>query len=172
MNNWFEIGVIVKPQGVRGEVRVLPTTDNPEQFALLQEVHVRQDNKTVSYKIESVRPHKGLVLMQFAGVSSRNAAECLIGGVLIIPPDKAVPLDANEYFIRDLIGLNVETECGNALGKITDVFPTGANDVYVVQDHDGQSFMLPAIKDVILSVSIPDGKMTVRLLEGLKELTV
>ena len=170
MDNWFEIGIIVKPQGIGGELRVLPTTDDPERFALLDEVHVRHKDTSTLYKLVSVRRHKRLVLVKLAGVSDRNMAETLVGGVLAIPPEKALPLDTDEYFIRDLVGLKVETEDGTALGTIENVFSTGANDVYVVRDEDGSSFMIPAIKDVVVAVSLPLGKMTVRLIEGLLEL--
>ena len=172
MDNWFEIGIITKPQGIAGELRILPTTDDPERFALLDEVHVRPKapGAAQAFKIISARPHKGMILLKLAGVSDRNAAEKLVGGTLIIPPERAIRLDSDEYFIRDLVGLKVETEDGQALGAVTDVFPTGANDVYVVRGEDGESFMIPAIKDVVLAVSVPEGKMTVRLLEGLQEL--
>jgi len=172
LDNWFEIGIIVKPQGIRGELRVLPTTDDPGRFALLDEVYVRPKTSPppLPYKLTSSRQHKGLVLVKFAGIDDRNAAEKLVGSVLAIPPEKALPLDTDEYFIRDLIGLSVETEDGHKLGEIADVFPTGANDVYVVRDAEGESFMLPAIKDVVQAVSLPEGKMIVRLIEGLREL--
>ena len=172
MDNWFEIGIIVKPQGISGELRVLPTTDDPGRFALLSEVHIKFKNAPdyKLYKLTSVRHHKGLALLKLAGINDRNAAEALVGGVLIIPPEKALPLGSDEYFIRDLVGLMVETEDGLDLGVVADVFPTGANDVYVVRDADGKSFMIPAIKDVVLAVSLPLGKMTVRLIDGLLEL--
>ena len=174
MDNWFKIGVIVKPQGVRGEVRVLPTTDDPERFSLLSEVSIRltKPSDTRLYKLKSAKLHKGLVILKLAEVNDRNEAEKLVGGELLIPPQKALPLDTDEYFIRDLIGLRVETEDGTVLGEVTDVFPTGANDVYTVQGTDGESFMIPAIKDVVLAVSPTEGTMTVRLLEGLRELKV
>ena len=177
MENWFEIGVITKPQGIRGEVKVLPTTDDPERFQLLDEVTIRfaktTNAKTTDakpYKLTSVRHHKGLVLLQLAGINDRNEAEKLVGGVLIIPPEKALQLDTDEYFIRDLVGISVEAEDGTVLGEVANIFPTGANDVYVVQGTDGESFMMPAIKDVVLSVSLAERKMTVRLIEGLREL--
>ena len=172
MNNWFEIGIIVKPQGIAGELRVLPTTDDPGRFALLDEVYVRPKppGTPVQYKLISSRQHKGLVLLKLSGINDRNAAEKMVGGVVLIPPEKALKLDTDEYFIRDLVGLVVETEDNQILGEITDVFPTGANDVYVVRGHDGGSFMIPAIKDVVLAVNIPGGKITVRLLDGLLEL--
>jgi len=172
LNNWFEIGIIVKPQGIAGELKILPTTDDPERFALLDEVHVRPKSPTPPqpYKIISARRHKGLVLLKLSGINDRNAAEKMVGGVLLIPPEKALKLGTDEYFIRDLVGLNVENEDGQPLGEITDVFHTGANDVYVVKGQDSESFMIPAIKDVVRAVSVPEGKITVRLLEGLMEL--
>ena len=172
MDNWFEIGVITKPQGLRGEVRVHPTTDDPERFALLDEVFIRfaKAPDVKPYKLKSARRYKGMVLLRFADIDDRNAAEKLTGGVLLIPPDKALPLEQDEYFIRDLVGLNVKTEDGTVIGEITDIFPTGANDVYVVRDADGETFMIPAIKDVVQHVSLETGEMTVRLLEGLREL--
>ena len=171
MNNWFEIGIITKPQGINGEVRVLPTTDDPGRFGLLEEVNIRLPNgqETVS-KIKSIRLHKGFVLLRFDGIVDRNAAEKLVRGILLIPPDAALPLKTDEYYIRDLIGLQVKTEDGNQLGTVDDVFPTGANDVYIIKDVDGNSFMIPAIKDVVLGVSMDARVMTVRLIDGLREL--
>ena len=171
-NNWFEIGIITKPQGINGEVRVLPTTDDPERFGLLSEVLVRLPRGAEAmYKIKSARRHKGFVLLRFDGIDDRNAAEKLARGVLLIPPEASLPLDADEYFIRDLVGLTVKTEDGTNLGIITDVFPTGANDVYVIRDGEEKPFMIPAIKDVVLAVSMETGTMTVRLIDGLRELT-
>lgn len=170
MNDWFEIGIIVKPQGIKGEIRVLPTTDDAGRFALLDEVYVRSKSGTTSHKLSSTRQHKGLVILKLADINNRNEAEKIVGAVLIIPPEMALPLVSDEYFVRDLIGLTVETEEGIILGEVEDVFPTGANDVYVVRDNDGKSFMIPAIKDIVLLVSIPERKMIVRLIEGLLEL--
>jgi len=171
LDNWFKIGIIVKPQGINGELRVLPTTDDPGRFAMLDEVYLNQADKK-AYKLTSARQHKGLVLLKLDGVNDRNTAEKLVGEMVVIPPEKALPLNADEYFIRDLIGLNVETQDGQALGEIADVFPTGANDVYIVRGPGGESFMIPAIKDVVLEVSLAENKMKVRLIEGLQELKV
>ena len=171
MNNWFEIGIIVKPQGIAGELRVLPTTDDPERFGLLEEVMVRlPKGQETMYKLTLARQHKGLVLVRLEGVADRNAAEKLVRGVMLIPPEEALPLDTDEYFVRDLIGLCVKDEDGTILGVVKDVFPTGANDVYTITDPEGKAFMIPAIKDVVLDVSLEAGIMTVRLIEGLREL--
>jgi len=171
MNNWFQIGIITKPQGVQGELRVLPTTDDPSRFSLLSEVFVKlPGGLQVTYKIKSARMHKNFVLLRFDGVTDRNAAEKLLRGTLHIPPEQALPLASDEYFVRDLIGLKVQTEYGVYLGTIKDVFPTGANDVYTIEDAEGKTFLIPAIKDVVLNVSLADGMMTIRLMYGLLEL--
>ena len=168
----FEIGIITKPQGIRGEMRVLPTTDDPSRFELLlnEEVTVRLNGRDKPYKLLQARLHKNIVIVKLEGISDRNIAETLINGIIVIPDEKALPLGEGEYFIRDLIGLNVETEAGEHLGTISKVLQTNANDVYVIDSADGDSFMIPAIKNVVLSVSIPDKKMTIHLMEGLREL--
>ena len=168
----FEIGIITKPQGIRGEVRVLPTTDDPSRFELLvnDEITLRLKNKEQAYKLLQARLHKNIVIIKLEGINDRNAAETLINNIITIPDDKALPLDEGEYFIRDLIGLSVETETGEHLGKIGKVLQTNANDVYVIDATEGDSFMIPATKNVVLSVCMTDKKMTIRLMEGLREL--
>jgi len=181
----FEIGIIVKPQGIRGELRVLPTTDAPERFQLLvgDNVYVRADGAAgstddmrckppKSYKLTQARQHKGLVIIKLEGVSDRNAAEELLRGVLVIPPEKALPLAQDEYYVRDLVGLTVESEAGERLGTITQIISTNANDVYVISPQEGKPFMIPAIKDVVLGVSMEDKKVTVRLMDGMRELLI
>ena len=168
----FEIGIIVKPQGIRGELRVFPTTDDPTRFSLLtgQDVFLRQNDTETPYKLLQARPHRGLVLVTLESVNDRNTAETLVRATINIPDEKALPLEEGEYYVRDLIGLKVETETGEHVGTVGKVLNTNANDVYVIDTGEGDSFMIPAIKSVILSVSIPDNKMTIRLMEGLREL--
>lgn len=170
----FEIGTIVKPQGIRGELRVFPTTDDPSRFSLLvgQEVILRTGNTETPYKLLQARQHKGLVIVKLEGVNDRNMAETLVRGVIAIPDEKALPLEEGEYFIRDLIGLDVVTEPGEHIGKLAKVLNTNANDVYVIDAAEGDSFMIPAIKSVVLNISLPDNKMTVHLMDGLRELKI
>ncbi|MCL2839957.1 MAG: ribosome maturation factor RimM [Defluviitaleaceae bacterium] len=167
--NDFEIGIITKAQGIKGEVRILPTTDDPSRFSLLIGSHVSVDG--VEYQLANARQQKNIVIIKFAEVSDRNTAETLIGKKMRIPVEKALPLEENEYYVRDLAGLRVETENGEALGTLTKVIETNANDVYVVEPTDGADpFMIPAIKDVVLKVSVNEGKIIVRLMDGLREL--
>jgi 16S rRNA processing protein RimM len=194
----FEIGIIVKPQGIRGEIRVLPTTDDPARFGLLKEVYIRRLRGTgkdassdalnrfatgaspetsfplpaAKYTLVSAKQQKNIVILSLAGVTDRNAAAALVGGVLCIPDEWALPLGEDEYFIRDLIGMTVQTEDGTVLGEIADVLRTGANDVYVIKAAEGDSFMVPAVKDVVLRVNLTRSCITLRLMDGLRELTV
>jgi len=171
----FEIGTIVKPQGIRGELRVFPTTDDPTRFSLLvgEEIILRDSKNTETpYKLLQARPHKGLVIIKLDGVNDRNISETLVRNIIIIPDEKAIPLEDGEYFVRDLIGLDVVTETGEHVGKLSKVLNTNANDVYVIDPAEGDSFMIPAIKNVVLNVSLQDKKMTVRLLDGLRELKI
>jgi 16S rRNA processing protein RimM len=164
LDDFFEIGIILKPQGLTGELRIFPTTDDPERFALLDEVHVSVPGKPDTiYKLEQARRHKNLVFVKLNGVTDRNAAEALVKGVMRIPPDKALPLDTDEYYIRDLVGLSVWTDKGEALGILQEVLHTGANDVYMVKTPDGKEILLPAIKRCIISISLPDNKMVVNM---------
>jgi len=167
----FEIGIITKPQGIRGELRVLPTTDDPTRFELLvgKEIFLRVGDIERPYKLLQARQHKNFILIKLDGINDRNTAETLARAVITIPDDMALPLEEGEYFVRDLIGIDVETEDGEHLGVIGKVLHTGANDVYVIETENG-SFMIPAIKKVILSVSIPNKKMIIHLLDGLREL--
>ena len=170
----FEIGKITKPQGIRGEVRVYPTTDDPSRFSLLVGQDVTLENRGASqvYKIQQARQHKNIVLMQLQGVTTRNMAESLVGYTVCIQDSQALPLEEGEYFVRDLIGLKVETENGEVVGELTKVLNTNANDVYVITSPEGDAFMIPAIKSVVLAVSIPENKMVVHMMEGLRDLKV
>jgi len=170
----FEIGIITKPQGIRGEMRVLPTTDDPSRFELLlgDEVTIRHKAATIAYKLMSARLQKGIIVIKLDGIATRNDAETLIGGVITISQEKALPLSEGEYYVRDLPGLRVESEDGEFLGVIGRVMHTTANDVYVIEPEpeNGEPFMIPAIKDVVRAVDITAGKMIVRLMDGLREL--
>jgi len=171
----FEIGTIVKAQGIRGELRVFPLTDDPSRFDLLkgEEVFLRDSKSNETpYKLQQARQHKGLVIIKLDGVNDRNMAETLVRQTITIPDDKALPLDEGEYFVRDLIGLDVVTQTGEHIGKLGKVLNTNANDVYVINPPEGDSFMIPAIKNVVLNVSLPDNKMVIHLMDGLRELKI
>ncbi|MCL2224070.1 MAG: ribosome maturation factor RimM [Defluviitaleaceae bacterium] len=166
----FQIGIITKAQGIRGEFRVLPTTDDPARFELLIGGEINIGG--AAYKLANARLQKNIVILKLVEVNDRNAAEKLIGAEIFVPQEKALPLDDGEYYIRDLVGLQAETESGEDIGVLSRVLHTGANDVYVIETSEGESFMLPAIKDVIVDVDIKGGKIILRLLDGIRELKI
>ncbi len=168
MENYFVVGNIVNTQGIKGEVRVMPTVDDVSRFKLLDHIFVERKGSIKEYEIENVRFHKQFVLLKLKGVDDMTAAEALKGTVVKITEDMAVPCEEDEYYIKDLYDMEVVTDEGERLGVITDVIFTGANDVYAVTNDDGAEILIPAIKDCILNVDVENNTMTVKLLEGLR----
>ncbi len=166
INNQFEIGKIVNTQGIKGEVRALPHTDNINRFKKLKSVYVctKKENKLMD--IEKVRFHKQFVVIKFKDINDMNEAEKLKECMLKVDEEDAIKLEEDEYFIRDLYGINVFDEEHIAIGVLKDIIFTGANDVYVIETEDGE-FLLPAIKQCIIDINIKENKMIVHILEGL-----
>lgn len=167
MDNFFTIGKIVNTQGIKGEMRVIPQTDDITRFELLKTIFVETRNKTEEFEIQSVRYHKQFVLLKLKNIDDMTTAEKYKNAIIKITEDEALPCGKNEYYIRDLYDMNVITDMGEELGKIVDIIFTGANDVYVVKKEDTQ-ILIPAIKQCILNVDIEEKKMEVHLLEGLR----
>lgn len=166
-DNYFVIGKIVNTQGIKGEMRVIPSTDDIERFELLDRVYVQRRNTAEEYEIQGVRYHKQFVLLKLKGIDDMTGAERLKGCEIKIPEDMALACDEDEYYIRDLYDMEVETDEGESLGVISDIIFTGANDVYVVKGQE-KEILIPAIKQCILKVDVEGKKMTVKLLEGLR----
>lgn len=166
---YLAIGQIVGPHGIRGEVKVQSLTDFPERFHPGVQVHLGASTDAVSVRamtISASRPHQEHVLVLFAGIKDRDAAEALRWQYLLIPEDEAMPLGEHENYLHDLIGLNVLTDAGEPLGELKEVVLTPANDVYVVQGERGE-VLIPATREVILCVDLPARTMTVALPDGL-----
>lgn len=169
MEQYFEIGKITGTHGIRGTMRVFPTTEDPSRFERLKEIIVEIRGKRETFHIQKVAFHKQFVLLTVKEITDINVAELYKNGRILIPDAMAIPLGEDEYYKRDLYGLKVVTEEGEELGEITEIFPTGSNDVYVVKkDGKGKELLLPAIKDCIKNVDLENGVMTVKLLEGLR----
>lgn len=169
MEQYFEIGKITGTHGIRGTMRVFPTTEDPSRFERLKEIIVEIRGKQETFHIQKVAFHKQFVLLTVKEITDINVAELYKNGRILIPDAMAIPLGEDEYYNRDLYGLKVVTEEGEELGEITEIFPTGSNDVYVVKkDGKGKELLLPAIKDCIKNVDLEKGVMTVKLLEGLR----
>lgn len=170
MNDEFIcIGKILKSQGHRGAVRVLPLTDFPERFQDMKKVRVKLQDGRSLYTIEDIKPHGGKFLtIKFKEVIDMNAAEKLRGGLLEVPRAELVPLQEGSYYIFDIVGMKVFDRAGTYLGEITDVLQTGANDVYVVETG-GRPLLIPALKQVVKEVDLPGRRMLVELPEGLAD---
>jgi len=164
---YFEIGQIVNTFGIKGMVKVNPFTDDISQFEEMETILVDKKGNLLEMQIEEVKYSKNQVLLKLKGIETVNDAEKYRNCYLKLPREKARKLPKNTYFIADLIGLEVYTEEGNLLGKVEDIYNTGASDIYVIKDELGKQILLPAIKDVIKQVDVEQEKIIVHLLEGL-----
>ena len=170
MEDLLQVGIITSTHGVRGEVKVYPTTDDPRRFRRLKEVVLDTGREKLNLEIEGVKFFKQFVILKFKGLDNINDIEKYRQKSLHVTRKNAVRLQRDEYFIADLIGLKVQDEDGTELGTVKDVIETGANDVYEVEMADGRSLLLPAIKQCILNVDVENGMMQVHVLEGLLDL--
>ena len=170
MEDLLQVGIITSTHGVRGEVKVYPTTDDPRRFRRLKEVVLDTGKEKMNLEIEGVKFFKQFVILKFKGLDNINDIEKYRQKSLYVTRKNAVRLQRDEYFIADLIGLKVQDEDGKELGTVKDVIETGANDVYEVEMADGKSLLLPAIKQCILNVDVENDTMQVHVLEGLLDL--
>ncbi len=170
MEETLRVGVIASTHGIRGEIKVFPTTDDAKRFEKLKEVLLDTGKELKTMEIQQVRFFKNMVIVKFKGYDTINDIEIYKGKDLLVTREHAVELGPDENFIVDLIGLSVETDEGELLGELTDVLITGANDVYEVTRTDGKKVLLPAIKDCVLDVDLEAGKVLVHVLEGLLDL--
>lgn len=170
MEDLLQVGIITSTHGVRGEVKVYPTTDDPRRFRRLKEVVLDTGREKLNLEIEGVKFFKQFVILKLKGLDNINDIEKYRQKSLYVTRKNAVRLQRDEYFIADLIGLKVQDEDGAELGTVKDVIETGANDVYEVEMADGRSLLLPAIKQCILNVDVENGMMQVHVLEGLLDL--
>ena len=167
MEQFLRVGVISSTHGIRGEVKVFPTTDDPERFLDLDEVILDTGREHKILEIEGVKFFKNQVILKFKGYDNINDIEKYLKKDLLVDREHAVELGENENFIADLIDMEVVTDEGKVLGTLTDVIETGANDVYAVKTPEGKEILLPAIRDCILDVNVDEKRMTVHVMEGL-----
>lgn len=167
MNDLLQVGIISSMHGIKGEVKVFPTTDDPNRFKKLKSVLLDTGRETLDLQVEQVKFFKQFVILKFKEFDSINEVEKYKGKGLFVTRENAVKLKPNEYFIADMIGMEVFTDEGRKFGILTDVLETGANDVYVVETEEHKEVLLPAIKECILNVDIAGRKMEIHLMEGL-----
>lgn len=168
MVDLLQVGVITSTHGIKGEVKVFPTTDDPARYSYLKEVILDTGKEKIDLKVSGVKYFKQYVIVKFKGIDDINDIEKYKGSTLWVTRENAVPLEENEYFIADLIGLKVITDKGEEFGELTDVMQTGANDVYVVETYeDKKEVLLPVIDECVLDVDLEKGIVTVHIMEGL-----
>jgi 16S rRNA processing protein RimM len=164
------LGQVLRPHGVRGELRVEVLTAYPERIGPDMTVYLGSNPDkpatATAYQVVQARTHQQYLILQLEGITDRNAADRLRECYVMVPLDEAVPLDEDEFYLYQAIGLAVYADTGEDLGRVVDIIETGANDVYVVQGPRGE-ILLPSIADCILDVDVEAGKMTVHLLDGL-----
>ncbi|MCI8320095.1 MAG: 16S rRNA processing protein RimM [Dorea sp.] len=167
MEEMLQVGVITSAHGIRGEVKVFPTTDDPARFQRAQRVFLNTGKENMPLKIQNVKFFKQFVILKFEEFDSINDIEKYRKCPLLVRREDAVPLGEDEYFIADMIGLSVATEDEEQFGTLSDVIGTGANDVYVINSVRHGEVLVPAIKECILDVDIKAGTMKIHLLDGL-----
>ena len=167
MEQYFQVGVISSTHGIRGEVKVYPTTDDPARFRRLKEVLLDTGGGWMTMELEQVRFFKQMVIVKFKGYDSINEVEKYRNKGLFVPREQAVPLEEGEYYIPELQGKKVFTEDALQIGTLRDVMQTGANDVYVIDSLHNGEVLVPAIADCVLEISVEQGWMKIHLLDGL-----
>ena len=169
MEDFLQVGVITATHGIRGEVKVFPTTDDPERFLDLKTIYLDTGGEKMLLHISGVKFFKQFVILKFKEFDNINEVEPFRKKSLLVTREQAVPLEEDEYFIADLIGVKVLDEQEQELGTLEDVIETGANDVYQIRLKDGRQLLLPAIKECVLDVDVEAGRMKIHILDGLLE---
>lgn len=167
MEEMLKVGVIASTHGVRGEVKVFPTTDDPARFKELKQVMLDTGRETIPLEVESVRFFKQFVILKFKGFDNINDIERYRKCSLLVTRENAVALEEDEYFIADMIGMEAVTEEGESFGTLKDVIRTGANDVYVIENPEHGEVLIPAIRECVLSVDTRERRMRIHLMDGL-----
>lgn len=167
MEKLLQVGVISSTHGVRGEVKVFPTTDDMNRFKKLKQVILDTGKEKMILEVQGVKFFKQFAILKFKGIDNINDIEKYKGKSLFVDREHAVKLKKDEYFIADMIGMDVYTEDDKIFGVLKDVIETGANDVYEISSEQYGEVLVPAIKQCILKVDIENKKMIIHLLEGL-----
>lgn len=168
--NLLEVGKIVNTHGLRGEVKVVPWTDYPEVFEDIETVYIKKKTEYERLDIAGLKYQKNNLIVRFSQLKDINEAEKYKNQVLYAERDALGELPEGVYYIADLIGLEVVKEDGEKVGVINDVFNTGSSDIYDVKREGKKNMLIPVIDDVVIDIDIENGKVTVRMMEGLEDL--
>lgn len=171
MEHFYNVGKIVNTQGIKGEVRVVATTDFIEQrFRPGSTLYVFVDgsHSPIELTIRSHRTHKQFQIVSFVGYESINDVEQWKGSILKVIATDREALPEGEFYFDQIIGLEAWSDVGERIGTVTGILQPGANDVWIISRDDKSELLLPYIEDCILHVDLPARKVIVHLLEGLE----
>jgi 16S rRNA processing protein RimM len=158
------VGVVTGVHGLRGDVSVQNRSDNPDRWAAGGTV-LREDGAALT--IETSRRHGRRLLVKFAGITDRSAAERLRGAVLVVPESWLPELAEDEWWTHQLEGCEVRTTSGRVLGMVKEVIPNPANDIWVAVDEEGHETLVPALADILVDVDVDAHTIVVRDVPGL-----
>ena len=164
---YFKLGQITSPVGIKGEMRVYPYTDDTTRFSAVKTILV--DGEKEPRRLERFRRDKNLVVIKISGIDDRNASELYRGKNLFVDK-KDFPLEEDVFFADDIVGIEVYSEDGKRVGKVIDILNKPNQDIYEIETQEGKTFMLPAVKEFVLDIDTSEGKMTVRLIDGITDL--
>ena len=167
MEKYFRVGVLANTHGIRGEVKVYPTTDDINRFKKLKKCILDTGKEYIDLNVESVKFFKNMVILKFKEYNNINDIECYKGKDILVSRDNAVKLEKGEYYIADILGAKVILEDGSEFGVLEDVMQTGANDVYVVKTLDNKEVLLPKIDECVKKLDIENKIVTVHIMKGL-----
>lgn len=167
MEKLLRVGVIANTHGIRGEVKVFPTTDDVNRFKKLKKTILDTGKDHIELNVVSAKFFKNMVILKFKEFDNINDVERYKGCDLLVTRENAVKLNKGEYFIADILEAEVFLEDGSRFGILKDVMQTGANDVYVVEMTDGREVLIPSIPQCIVERNIEEKRVVVHLLKGL-----
>lgn len=168
---YYDVGKVVNTHGLKGEVRVISITNNPQdRYAIGSELTwFGEGGEAVDLEVSGHRVHKNFDLLQFKGYPTINEVEDFVGGILRVREDYLLELNEHEFYLHEIIGCQVVDENGEEIGKVKEVLSPGANDVWVVQRYKQKDLLLPYIESVILKVDVANQVVTAHILEGLDD---
>ena len=167
MEDRLRVGVITSPHGIRGEVKIFPTTDDPERFKKLKKVIIDTHKEQKEMEIGGIKFFKNMVIATLSGIEDRTQAEKYRSADILIEREDALPLGEDEYYICDILGFTVTNDDGTILGTLEDVLTSCANDVYVVKRDNGKELLIPSTKECVLSTDLNSKNIVVHLLKGM-----
>lgn len=169
MEDLLRIGVVTTTHGLRGEVKVFPTTDEVGRFKKCDEVVLVTREGNLTLHVESAKFFKNIVIVKFKEFNDINEVEKFRKCDLMVTRENALPLQEGQYYLCDVIGADVVEEDGSPIGKVTDVIETGANHVFAIQTEEGKEVLFPVIPDCIKKVDTKTGVVTAHVMKGLME---